>query len=103
MAAILLVMGLPLIDVFWQVVNRLRLGKSPFEGDRGHIHFRLVDMGFNQRRIALMYYLFCAFFGVLTLITESQLFKFVSLGVMFVLVIIGFVVLERTHFGKSSS
>ena len=103
MAAILLVMGLPLIDVFWQVVSRLRLGKSPFEGDRGHIHFRLVDMGINQRWIALMYYLFCAFFGVLTLITESQLFKFVSLGVMFVLVIIGFVVLERTHFGKSSS
>jgi UDP-GlcNAc:undecaprenyl-phosphate/decaprenyl-phosphate GlcNAc-1-phosphate transferase len=103
MATILLVMGLPLVDVGWQVVNRLRQGRSPFEGDRGHVHFRLVDMGVSQRWIALVYYLFCSFFGILTLVLESQFFKFVALGVLFVLVIIGFVILERTNQGRSSA
>jgi UDP-GlcNAc:undecaprenyl-phosphate/decaprenyl-phosphate GlcNAc-1-phosphate transferase len=102
MATILLVMGLPLIDVMWQVVNRLRQGKSPFEGDRGHVHFRLLDLGFSQRQIAIYYYFFCAFFGMLTLITESQLFKFLALGVMLVLVSIGFLVLNRSRQGRSS-
>jgi UDP-GlcNAc:undecaprenyl-phosphate GlcNAc-1-phosphate transferase len=103
MATILLVMGLPLIDVVWQVINRLRQGRSPFEGDRGHVHFRLIDMGFGQRQIALVYYLFCAFFGILTLVIESQFYKFVALGVMFVLVMTGFVLLGRSSHTESSA
>ena len=96
MAAILLVMGLPLLDSVWQVVNRLAQGKSPFTGDRGHVHFRLLDMGFSQRQIVVTYYLFCAFFGVLTLVIESQLYKFIAFGVMALLVIIGFALLLRS-------
>ncbi len=102
MAAILLVMGLPLMDLVWQAVNRLRRGRSPFEGDRGHVHFRLLDMGFSQRQIVVGYYLFCAFFGVLTLVTDSQLFKFVTLGVMLLLVAIGFGLLARSNQAGSS-
>ena len=103
MATILLVMGLPLIDAVWQVINRLRKGKSPFSGDRGHLHFRLLDKGFSQRQIVLGYYLFCTFFGVLTLITSSQLFKFIALGVLGLLVIGGFIVLTRLNQGRSST
>jgi len=97
MATILLVMGLPLMDVAWQALNRLRKGRNPFSGDRGHVHFRLVDMGFGQRQIVLVYYCFCAFFGILTLIAASQLFKLIALSVMMALVMIGFVVLSRSR------
>jgi UDP-GlcNAc:undecaprenyl-phosphate/decaprenyl-phosphate GlcNAc-1-phosphate transferase len=104
MATILLVMGLPLMDVVWQAFNRLRQGRNPFEGDRGHVHFRLLDMGFSQRQIVVGYYFFCAFFGVLTLVIESQFYKFVALGVMLLLVIIGFALLARsTQAGSSKS
>ncbi len=102
MATILLVMGLPLLDVIWQVINRLRQGRSPFEGDRGHIHFRLIDMGFSQRQIVTLYYFFCAFFGVLTLLLESRFFKFIALGVMLVLVALGFWMLSRSNQAGSS-
>ena len=95
MATILLVMGLPLLDAVWQAVNRVAHGKSPFFGDRGHIHFRLLDMGFSQRQIVTIYYFFCAFFGVLTLVIESQLYKFIAFGVMALLVGVGFVILLR--------
>ncbi len=102
MATILLVMGLPLMDVAWQVVNRLRQGKSPFEGDRGHIHFRLLDIGFGQRQIVLVYYCLCAVFGVLSLVIESQFFKFVALGVLLALVFIGLAALTRANQAGSS-
>ncbi|MBK9749789.1 MAG: undecaprenyl/decaprenyl-phosphate alpha-N-acetylglucosaminyl 1-phosphate transferase [Chloroflexi bacterium] len=97
MATILLVVGLPLVDAVWQVVSRIRDGRSPFSGDRGHLHFRLLDIGFTQRQIVVAYYLFCAFFGVLTLVTASQLFKFIALAVMFLLVALGFVILTRLN------
>lgn len=102
MATILLVMGLPLMDVAWQALNRLRQGRNPFEGDRGHVHFRLLDMGFSQRQIVVGYYFFCAFFGVLTLVIESQFYKFVAMGVMLLLVVVGFGLLARSSQAGSS-
>lgn len=102
-ATILLVMGLPLMDVAWQVVTRLRAGRNPLHGDRGHVHFRLLDLGLSQRTIVVAYYGFCAFFGLLTLVASSQLFKFVALGVMLLLVVIGFALLGRSHRYESSS
>lgn len=90
MATILMVMGLPLMDFAWQVVNRMRRGRNPMQGDRGHLHFRLQDMGIEQRKIVLTYYLFCAFFGVLTLTTTSQMFKFLAFGAMVILILLGF-------------
>jgi UDP-GlcNAc:undecaprenyl-phosphate GlcNAc-1-phosphate transferase len=95
MGTILLVMGLPLIDVVWQVFDRLRQGRSPFLGDRGHLHFRLLDLGFSQRQIVLGYYAFCAIFGIITLVTDSRLFKFVALSVMALIVVGGLIVLIR--------
>jgi UDP-GlcNAc:undecaprenyl-phosphate GlcNAc-1-phosphate transferase len=97
MATILFVMGLPLLDVAWQVFNRVRQGRSPFHGDRGHLHYRLLDIGFSQRQIVVGYYLFCASFGVLTLVVASQLFKFIALSVMMALVAFGFVMLARAR------
>ncbi len=96
MATILLVMGLPLMDLGWQVLNRLRHGNNPFRGDRGHLHFRLLDSGmFSPRQIALGYYAICALFGFLTLVTTSQMFKFIAFAVMLVCIAIGFIAVGR--------
>jgi len=95
MAAILLVMGLPLLDVIWQILNRLSRGQNPVQGDRGHLHFRLVDLGLSHRQIVLGYYLFCAIFGGLTLVIPSQFYKLVAIIVMITLAILGFVWLSR--------
>jgi UDP-GlcNAc:undecaprenyl-phosphate/decaprenyl-phosphate GlcNAc-1-phosphate transferase len=102
MATILLVMGLPLMDLAWQAMNRLRQGRNPMQGDRGHLHFRLLDIGFSQRQIVLAYYGFCSLFGILTLVTTSQFFKFMAFGVMVLLIIAGFVVLTRLDQAGSS-
>lgn len=95
MATILLVMGLPLLDVAWQIVNRITQRRHPMQGDRGHIHFRLLDMNLGHRRIVLIYYGFCAFFGTLTLITNSRLFKLAALVTMTLIVMAGFYALKQ--------
>ncbi len=96
MATILLVMGLPLMDLGWQMVNRLRHGNNPFRGDRGHLHFRLLDSGmFSPRQIALAYYAVCAFFGFVTLVTTDRMFKFIAFAVMLTCISIGFAAVGR--------
>ncbi len=93
MATILLVMGLPLVDLGWQASSRLLHGKNPFSSDRGHLHFRLQALGLSPKVIALGYYAFCAFFGFIALTTNSQLFKLLALGVMFLITCTVFLVM----------
>jgi UDP-GlcNAc:undecaprenyl-phosphate GlcNAc-1-phosphate transferase len=86
-AAVLLVIGLPIVDVAWQIFDRLRRRRSPAQGDRGHLHFRLLDLGISQRAIVLIYWGFCALFGVLTLTISSRLYKLMALVGITVMVI----------------
>lgn len=95
MATVLLVMGLPLLDVVWQIVRRVSMGRNPTQGDRGHVHYRLLDMGLSQRQIVLGYYVFCALFGGIALVTASRLFKLLALLVMAGVIGVGFLVLSR--------
>ncbi len=51
-----LILGLPIFDTIYAIVRRVLAGKSPMSPDRGHIHHRLIDMGFNQKQsVAILY------------------------------------------------
>jgi len=82
MATVLLVLAVPILDVAWLILVRLRRGRSIGEGDRRHLHFRLVDLGLSQRQVVGLYCLLSAAFGVLALVVSSRLFK---LGALLVL------------------
>jgi UDP-GlcNAc:undecaprenyl-phosphate GlcNAc-1-phosphate transferase len=97
-ATILLVMGLPLLDVVWQIVRRVSVGANPTQGDRGHVHYRLLMLGLSQRQIVIGYYVFCAIFGAIALVTASRLFKLIAIMVMGAVIALGFAILSRrTH------
>ncbi|HFD38836.1 MAG TPA: undecaprenyl/decaprenyl-phosphate alpha-N-acetylglucosaminyl 1-phosphate transferase [Anaerolineae bacterium] len=89
-ATVLLVMGIPIVDVAWQIFDRLRHHRPPTEGDRGHLHFRLLDRGLSERAIVLLYWGFCGLFGGLALFVSSRLYKLLALtgiGAVVVLVL----------------
>ena len=56
--------ALPLFDTTFAFVRRILHGKSPFSADRGHLHHRLIDMGFNQRQSVTILYAISAIFGI---------------------------------------
>jgi UDP-GlcNAc:undecaprenyl-phosphate GlcNAc-1-phosphate transferase len=85
-ATVLLVLGIPILDVAWQILRRVRAGRSIGEGDRGHLHFQLQDRGVSQRRIVLAYYAFCAACGALALFVASRLYKAIALLLLGVVV-----------------
>lgn len=45
--------ALPLIDCCSLILRRLRQGRSPFAGDREHLHHLLLDAGYSQTSIAV--------------------------------------------------
>jgi UDP-GlcNAc:undecaprenyl-phosphate GlcNAc-1-phosphate transferase len=81
-ATVLLVMGIPIADVAWTIVDRYRHGANPFRGDRRHLHFRLQDAGLSTRTIVFCYWGFCALCGAAALLLSSRIYKLVALGLL---------------------
>lgn len=64
---LILVLGLPLMDGIYTVVRRVISGRLPFLGDKGHLHHRLLALGWGKRRIAIFYWLVSAGLGMIAL------------------------------------
>jgi UDP-GlcNAc:undecaprenyl-phosphate/decaprenyl-phosphate GlcNAc-1-phosphate transferase len=75
----LLVLGIPTFDALFTLVRRVRKGKSPVWADRGHLHHRLLDMGWGKRRIAVFYWAVSGFLGYVALSVTSQQKLFILL------------------------
>ena len=59
-----LVLGLPIFDVCFAVVRRVSHGQSPMQPDRGHVHHRLIAMGFSQKQAVGVLYVISAILGL---------------------------------------
>ena len=59
-----LILGVPFFDVSFAVIRRLAKGQNPMTADRGHIHHRLIDMGFSQKQAVAVLYIISAILGL---------------------------------------
>jgi UDP-GlcNAc:undecaprenyl-phosphate GlcNAc-1-phosphate transferase len=51
------VLGVPVADTFYAIFRRFVGGRSPFEADRGHIHHRLLELGYTPKEAVWVIYL----------------------------------------------
>lgn len=56
-AMILPLLGLPIIDTLTVMVQRIAQGRSPFAPDKGHIHHKLLGLGFSHGEAVSLIYL----------------------------------------------
>jgi UDP-GlcNAc:undecaprenyl-phosphate/decaprenyl-phosphate GlcNAc-1-phosphate transferase len=68
----LVVLGVPLVDAGYVIIRRLWAGKSPVWGDRAHLHYQLLDLGWSKRQIAAAYWLVTAVLGAVALRLNAQ-------------------------------
>jgi UDP-GlcNAc:undecaprenyl-phosphate GlcNAc-1-phosphate transferase len=81
-ATTLLIMGLPILDALFVILQRLFMRpKSVILADQKHLHFRLLNLGLSQKQAVLSLYFVTAFFGTSTLILKSE-GKLLSLGLL---------------------
>jgi UDP-GlcNAc:undecaprenyl-phosphate GlcNAc-1-phosphate transferase len=53
----------PLIDCLVSIARRIRMGRSPFHADRGHIHHLMLDAGFKPTQVAIALATFSVLMG----------------------------------------
>ena len=67
-----LMLGLPIFDTCFAILRRLAKGQSPMSPDRGHIHHRLIDMGFSQKQAVATLYLISAILGLSAVVLTTS-------------------------------
>lgn len=86
-ATALLVLGFPIFDVLWVILQRWRAGVSIFHSDKRHFHHKLLEVGLSQRSIVLFVYLITATFGAIAILAQGTE-KLTALGVLVALMIL---------------
>jgi UDP-GlcNAc:undecaprenyl-phosphate/decaprenyl-phosphate GlcNAc-1-phosphate transferase len=79
LATVLLVLGVPILDVAWLIIARSVAGRSPAHSGRDHLHFRLRDLGFSNRQIVVFYYALSASFGLIGVFDFDRRLKLAAL------------------------
>ena len=69
------IFALPLADTATAFTRRLAHGRSPFSSDRGHLHHKLVDMGFDQKHAVRILYAITALFGLVAVVFTDGVFN----------------------------
>lgn len=72
LATAILVMGVPIIDGTFTIGRRILSKKSPFVGDKKHLHHLLLQLGLSQRSVALFYWIISAIVGAASLLLSSR-------------------------------
>ena len=85
-ATTLMILAIPTADAIFTILRRLKAGKSPIWGDRGHLHHKLMDvLGWGKRRVAIFYWLTSLSLGMLSLYLNTT-GKIITVGLVMALV-----------------
>lgn len=89
-ATALLVLSVPVIDCLWVIIERWKNGRSIFKPDKNHLHYRLMDLGWSQRRINAVFFTIAILIAVVALNTRA-LGKGIALLVVLAVMLTAFV------------
>ena len=99
-----LALSLPIIDTAYAILRRLYHHKPIFSGDRGHIHHKLLDVGFTVRQATLILYGVCILFSAAALATtfvKTPIAVAITIGVL-LLSVLGIKILARAANNSSA-
>ncbi len=69
------ILAIIIIDMTYVVFKRLIKGFSPFYPDKSHLHHRLLNLGFSQKKVVNIIYLMFIFTSFLTVLYAYKLIK----------------------------
>ncbi|TMN21769.1 glycosyltransferase family 4 protein [Lentibacillus cibarius] len=71
----IVVIAVPMFDTIFAIVRRLMNKQSIGMADKGHIHYRLMAMGYSHRTSVLIIYGFSIFFGIMAIVFNGATLK----------------------------
>lgn len=95
-ATTLLVLAIPVIDALWVVGERFGAGESIFSSDKRHLHFRLLALGWPQKKICFFYWSITLFIAIAALNTRALGKAVTFMSILIVMLAVLFAVRKKT-------
>lgn len=95
----LVIAGIPIIDTFSAIVRRGRAHVSIGQADKGHIHHRLMNAGYNQRQTVLVIYAWTVLLCVGSVIM-TQVEVIPRIGIFILLIVLSTLFSIKLHLFK---
>lgn len=95
-----LILSIPMIDALYSIIRRVKNKQSPFRADWGHLHHRLLEIGWGRRRIAVFYWAITFIMGVAALFFKGleKLIAFSTVGIILIVFMIIMEQVKKKHF-----
>jgi len=86
----ILILSIPMIDAIYTMIRRMKKFKSPFKADWGHLHHRLIEIGWGKRRIAVFYWFITFILGIASLFLKGteKVIVFVTIAILLLVFIL---------------
>ncbi len=98
----ILILGLPIFDTSFAILRRIIKHQPVFAPDRGHLHHRLLDHGYNQKQAVHILYVISASLSLLAIVMlfVNSARAMIFLGAMLLLLFCAFVFAGGNIFKK---
>ncbi len=67
-----LILGLPIFDTLFAITRRIKNKKPIMSPDRGHLHHKLMDMGFSQKQAVAILYIISSLLGITGVVVVEE-------------------------------
>lgn len=86
----ILALGIPIFDTSFAILRRLKNGIAPWEPDRGHLHHRILELGYGQKKTVLTLYIINILFALtVVFLTEGHYWRMtISLSLALLMIIL---------------
>jgi UDP-GlcNAc:undecaprenyl-phosphate GlcNAc-1-phosphate transferase len=98
-----LILGIPIFDTVLAFIRRLLKKQNPLStADRGHVHHRLIDMGFSQKQAVAILYSVSAVLGLSAVVlTTSEELRIIVLLLAVLACIVFYIALIKKNGNKT--
>lgn len=93
-ATALLTLAIPIVDAMWVIFERIKNKKSVFSADSRHLHYKLMKLGWSQRKIAFYYWGVTIVIALVALNTRA-LGKIITFSMVFIVMLIAMFVINK--------
>lgn len=84
----ILALGIPIFDTSFAIVRRLKNGVAPWKPDKGHLHHRILELGYGQKKTVLSLYLINILFAASVVFIMNKQFLELSMSLTAALIMI---------------
>ena len=95
----IIVLALPIFDTSFAIIRRVYRRKGIMSADRGHLHHRLVDLGFSQRETVRLMTAFSALLSITAIVVAE---KGINRAVVLLAAMILFAISVRIYYKNKS-